>query len=158
MRSTAPIQVCAGLSGGVEAAVHAAREIFEDSTTEALILVDAENAFNSLNRQAALNNMQVICPELATYLLNTYREPARLFIESSEESIWSEEGTTQGDPPAMGFYACGTMPIVLSATGNVENDTVRQIWYADDSAAGGKLHGVKSWWENLCKIGPLLGF
>ena len=69
--------------------MHAARELFEDPDTDALILVDAENAFNALNREAALNNINVICPELATYLLNTYREPARLFISGSDKSILS---------------------------------------------------------------------
>ena len=39
--ATAPTQVCSGLSGGVEAAIHAVRRIFEDEDTEAIILVDA---------------------------------------------------------------------------------------------------------------------
>ena len=57
VKATAPIQVCAGLSGGVEAAVHGLRKIFEDEDTEAIILVDADNAFNRLNRAAALHNI-----------------------------------------------------------------------------------------------------
>ena len=142
----------------MEAAVHAAREVFNESSSEALILVDAENAFNALNREAALNNINVICPELATYLLNTYREPAQLFISGSDEVILSEAGTTQGDPPAMGFYACGTMPIVLSGGTIVDNECVKQIWYADDSAAGGELNAIRSWWDNLCQTGPLFGY
>ena len=56
----------------------------------------------------------MIRPELAKYLLNTHREPALLFIPRSDEVVLSEAGTTQGNPPAMGFYACGTMLIVLS--------------------------------------------
>ncbi len=56
--STAPIQVCGGLKGGVEAAIHALRRIYNDDETECVLLVDAENAFNSLNRQAAINNLQ----------------------------------------------------------------------------------------------------
>ena len=44
------------------AAVHAARELFEDEKTEALILVDAENAFNALNIRAVLNNIRIVCP------------------------------------------------------------------------------------------------
>ena len=153
--ATAPIQVCAGLQGGVEAAVHAARDCFEDPETEAIILVDAENAFNLLNREAALNNMYIVCPEVATYIMNTYRMPARLFIAGGDEHLFSEEGTTQGDPPAMGFYACGTIPLIDS--GNIERK-VTQIWYADDSAAGGKLEEMRKWWDNLCIKGPLFGY
>ena len=96
--ATAPIQVsCAGLPGGVEAAVHAVRDIFNNQETEAIILVDANNAFNSLNREAALSNIRVVCPELATYAINSYREPARLFIARSAMEILREEGATQRD-------------------------------------------------------------
>ena len=153
--ATAPIQVCAGLQGGVEAAVHAATDCFEDPETEAIILVDAENAFNLLNREAAINNMYIVCPEVATYIMNTYRMPARLFIAGEDENLFSEEGTTQGDPPAMGFYACGTIPLIDA--GNIERK-VTQIWYADDSAAGGKLEEMRKWWDNLCIKGPLFGY
>ena len=47
INSTAPIQVCGGLPGGVEAAIHSVRRIFNDPNTEAILLVDADNAFNS---------------------------------------------------------------------------------------------------------------
>ena len=49
-----PLQVCAGHLAGCEAAVHAMRQVFDASDTNAIILVDASNAFNSLNWQAAL--------------------------------------------------------------------------------------------------------
>ena len=96
LTSTAPIQVCGGLHGGVEAAIHAMRRIYEDPETEAVLLIDAENAFNSLNREAALKNLQITCPEFSKYVLNTYRQPAELYIPNSEEIIYSQEGTTQG--------------------------------------------------------------
>ena len=58
VKSTSPIQVCGGLAGGVEAAIHAVRRLYDDEDTEAILMVDAENAFNSLNREAAMNNLQ----------------------------------------------------------------------------------------------------
>ena len=45
-------------------------------------------------------------------LINTYRMPSRLFIIGGGE-IKSNEGTTQGDPLAMQFYALGTNPIAI---------------------------------------------
>ena len=48
------LQVCAGHQAGSEAAVHAMRSVFEDASSEAVLLVDASNAFNSLNRKVAL--------------------------------------------------------------------------------------------------------
>ena len=71
IESTAPIQVCAGLESGVEAAVHAARELFESDDCECILLIDASNAFNSLNRKAALNNVKYTCPDFEMYLNNT---------------------------------------------------------------------------------------
>ena len=52
-------QVCAGQKSGGEAAIDAMRNIFEADETDAALLVDASNAFNSLNRAAALNNMPI---------------------------------------------------------------------------------------------------
>ena len=60
-----PLQLCAGHKSGCESAVHAMRQVFESSETEAVILVDATNAFNSLNRQAALLNIRHLCPPLS---------------------------------------------------------------------------------------------
>ena len=61
-------QVCAGQKSGGEAAVHAMHSIFQADETDAALLVDASNAFNSLNRAAALNDIRVLCPLSATYV------------------------------------------------------------------------------------------
>ncbi|CAH3183141.1 unnamed protein product [Porites lobata] len=84
------LQVCAGHKSGSEAAIHAMRELFEHDNSDAVLLIDASNAFNSLNRAAALHNIRVLCPSIATYAINTYREPARLFINSARHSPFLE--------------------------------------------------------------------
>ena len=109
VNATAPIQICTGVPGGVEAAVHAVREMYNDPDTQAVLLVDAANAFNALNRNAALHNIGLICPELSTYMINTYRSPAKLYITGTDSPILSQEGTTQGDVPAMAIYSGSTM-------------------------------------------------
>ena len=76
--------------------------MYSESTTEALLLVDAENAFNSLNRETALRNVLHLCPSLGRILVNTYREKVSMFIDG--EVIHSLEGTTKGDPLAMAMY------------------------------------------------------
>ena len=98
-----PLQVCAGQDGGCEAAVHAMWSIFHDPATEGCLLVDASNAFNTLNRRAALHNISILCPPLSPILINTYRAPVRMIVVGSGE-IASTEGTTQGDPLAMAIY------------------------------------------------------
>ena len=90
------MQVCVGLEGGGEAAVHAMSGIFCNDT-EGIPLVDVANAFNNLNRKAALYNMNFICPTLATILTNPYQSPNWMFISVRDE-VLSSEGTTQGDP------------------------------------------------------------
>ena len=53
------LQMCGGQLSGAEAAVHATRSSFESKECEAALLVDATNAFNALNRQVALHNIDV---------------------------------------------------------------------------------------------------
>ena len=52
-KSAGSLQLCAGQPSGCESAVHALRHIFDDSSTQAALLVDASNAFNNLNRHFA---------------------------------------------------------------------------------------------------------
>ena len=78
-----------GQISGIEAAVHAVRAAFESEENEAVLLVDASNAFNSLNRQVALHNIRRFCPPLATIVINTYRAPTELFVDG--DTILSQE-------------------------------------------------------------------
>lgn len=50
------------LKSGAEAAIHAMHDILDASDTDAVLLFDASNAFNSLNRASALHNIAVLCP------------------------------------------------------------------------------------------------
>ena len=144
-------QLCGGQISGIEAAVHAVRSAFALDENEAVLLVDASNAFNSLNRLVALHNIHRICPPLSTILINTYRAPTELFVHG--DTILSQEGTTQGDPLAMPMYALATIPLIKKLAGNH-----RQIWYADDAAAVGKIVDLREWWGRLSTLGPSFGY
>ena len=111
-------------------------KFFADEDTEAIILVDASNAFNCLNRQVTLLNCETICHDLSHILINTYRNNSQLFVDG--HFILSKEGTTQGDPLAMAMYAIGTQPLIRRLDG-----IAKQVWYADDSAAGSSLERLK---------------
>ena len=54
------LQTCAGQNTGAEAAVHAMKNLFEKEDTEAVLLVDADNAFNRINCQAAQCSLSII--------------------------------------------------------------------------------------------------
>ena len=48
------IQLCAGQDCGIEAGIHAMQQAFELDDTEGILMADASNAFNRLNRQTCL--------------------------------------------------------------------------------------------------------
>ena len=152
-RVAGTVQLCAGQPMRLEAAIHAMTRIFDEDSCEAILMVDASNAFNCLNRNAALHNAEQLCPALATLLKNTYGRAADLFVDG--EVMKSEEGVTQGDPLAMSMYAIGTVPLI---TALAKNGQTKQIWYADDASDGGKLEKIKIWWEQLVANGPAYGY
>ena len=57
--TTGTKQLCTGQIAGVEIATHAAHYSFEHEDTEAVLLIDARNAFNSLNRKVAVHNVHL---------------------------------------------------------------------------------------------------
>ena len=54
--------------------------------------------------------------------------------------LTSQEGTTQGDPLAMPWYSMNTTTLI-NFLRNREH-VVKQVWLADDAAAGGRLEGL----------------
>ena len=150
-QATGALQVCAGQQAGCEAAIHAMRQIFEHPLMEAVLMVDASNAFNSLNRQVALQNILHICPSIASAIINSYRSDSYLFI--GEEIMHSSEGTTQGDPLAMAMYAIASLPLIRQLK---EASSANQVWFADDATAGGQLQQLKQWWEVLERLAMTL--
>ena len=84
------LQLSAGLDAGVEAVVHT-MHIFSEENTEAVLLINVENVFNSINPKVMLHNMKFPCPIISTYIHN-YVTPARLFIFGGDK-ILSKEGT-----------------------------------------------------------------
>lgn len=159
-RAAGNLQVCAGQQAGGEAAIHAMREIFALDDCEAVLLVDAKNAFNSMNRKTMLHNIKVKCPSIAPYVENTYSEPSNLYINSDKNNsvitLKSREGTTQGDPVAMAMYAIGLT--VLQEEISFEKTNVRQVAYADDLTGAGKLTDLKKWWGLVTENGPIIGY
>ena len=152
MQAAGPLQLCAGHEAGAEAAVHAMRVIFEDANTDGILFVDASNAFNNLNRSVALINIQYVCPPIATIIINCYRQNAELFVGGS--TLFSREGTTQGDPLAMAMFALATVPLIRA----VATQGTSQTWFADDTASGGKFRAMRVWWDALSAIGPKYGY
>ena len=66
----------------------------------------------------------------------------------------SKEGTMQGDPQAMAAYAIDILPLIQS----LSNESTKQVWYADDSAACEDLTNLRFWWDHLVKVGTNYGY
>ena len=104
------MQLYLGQKCSIEHAKHSLRHSFDDPENEAILITDAKNAFNVLNRQTALENVKALCPSLHVDLKNSYSHPSHLFIGKS--TILSQEGTTQCDLHAMAIYGIAILPLI----------------------------------------------
>ena len=147
--------VCAGQHAGAEAAIHAMRELYDDKECEAVLLVDASNACNTLNRKTVMHNNDILCPTLATFVQNTYRQPAHLIL-SDGSTMTSEEGTTRGDPMVMAMYALDF--VALQEKIGLKNTEAKHVAYADDLIGAGNIKALRKWWDNITQHGPPLGY
>ena len=69
--SSGLVQVCTKQKSRSETAVHAMNTLFQHEEANAVLLVDASNAFNTINQAAAVHNIRGLCPALATFAINT---------------------------------------------------------------------------------------
>ena len=51
-------------------------------------------------------------------------------------------------------WSIGVLPLIK----HLDSIKTQQVWYADDSAAGGDLEDLKRWWDELCDLGPRFGY
>ena len=72
--SVGDLQLCGGQKSDCEAAVHATRILFKESNCDGILLVDADNVFNRINRRVMMHNVQIICPEIATFIGQPIRQ------------------------------------------------------------------------------------
>ena len=147
--SVGALQLCAGHPVGVEAAIHAMRDFLNDDSSDGILLIDADNAFNRINRSVALWNVQFTCPAMKHVLINFYRSPTRIFMNG----LLSQEGTTQGCPLAMAMYAIALVPLLKHLL-----PMCKQVWFADDATGCDKFETMRAWFDELVLIGPLYGY
>ena len=98
-----------------------------------------------------MQNLPILCPELAIFINNCYATPARLFISGGQE-IKSAEGTTQGDPTAMAMYAISILPLLETKS------KAKKIAFADDFGGVGTIEFLREWWDSITELGPYIGY
>ena len=160
IKCTGMLQVCAGQEAGIRAAIHSMNMMYEDENTDAILLVDASNAFSSLYGQSFLHNISYLCPLIVIFVKNCYSTPSRLFIVGGRE-VTSREGTTQGDPVSMAIYGIGVTAltnILIAILSNEYTTNVNIMAYADELSAAGNLQDLRRWWSALTEIGPKFSY
>ena len=68
MHDAGSLQVFAGQENGAGATFRAMYNIYNNKHSKAVLLVEAENAFNSINRNVMIRNIFVVCPAISTYV------------------------------------------------------------------------------------------
>ena len=121
-------------------------KIFEEESTEAVLLVDEENAFNLINRNVFLHNISIWSPAVSPFVRNCYSTPARLFVIHSSELKYNE-GTTQGDHVVMAIYALDItlLKMMMVELVSIKCDDMEIVAFTHDFDAAGKLKSPLQW-------------
>ena len=152
--SVGSLQLCAGQPVGVESAIHTMRNFLDDDSSDGILLIDADNAFNRVNRKVALWNVQFTCPVMKHVLINFYRSPTRIFMKGEGGfELLSQEGTTQGCPLAMAMYAIALAPFQKRLI-----HLCNQVWFADDASGCDTFVKMRMWFDELVALGPQYGY
>jgi hypothetical protein len=127
---------------GCEAAIHTTRTFVNNDQNRGKVLLklDFKNAFNSVERDCILKEVQCHTPLLYPYLYQCYRNPSTLFF--GNHLISSSVGAQQGDPCGPMIFSLDIQPIILSL------DSQLNIWYLHD----GTLPSLKSCVERILNL------
>ena len=94
------LQVCAGQDAGTETAIHAMFDLYQQNEVEVVLLINAENTFNSIKTKAMLHNISI-----STFISNCYLLPARLFAIGNKKNKIQRE-TQLKNPRGVGVGGC----------------------------------------------------
>ena len=102
----------------------AMRDLFCDDRTQAALLVDTSNAFNSVNHQAALHNISMLCSQ---------------YMWGAPTCYWSRGNflTWGYNSLAMSMHALAMVPLIKKLNSTVSGAS--QVWFADDATAIGPV-------------------
>ncbi|CAE1263915.1 unnamed protein product [Acanthosepion pharaonis] len=143
-----PVQLGVGIQGGCEAAVHATRSFFENTShapPRILLKLDMKNAFNSIRRDHALEVCHQRTPSIFKLAHLSYSHPSMLI--ASHNIISSATVIQQGDPLGPLLFAMAIDGVARSIA------SLFNIWYLDDATLGGPIEAVAA---DLRRVIPAL--
>lgn len=149
-----PIQLGVSIPQATEIIAHAVQAWYQHpKPDEALLLIDFENAYNSLDRQAMVNAVCADAPEFARYAAFCYGSPVPLVGDGFR--IRSEEGTQQGDVCGPLFFSL-TLNRVLRECGENEPGYWSRA-YLDDVNACGREEKLLHYFDKIVEMAPSIG-
>lgn len=130
-----PFQLGISFSNAAEIISHSVESIRLNNPSYDIAQLDMHNAFNSINRQATLNECLKTFPMLFPYFNAMYCDESKLLVRSSDGSgkytaLTSSEGSRQGDTLGSLFFCIGALPLLKSIM-NVLDES-RLFAYIDD--------------------------
>ena len=147
-----PHQLGVGCRGGCEAIHQAVREALAKHPSKAVLQLDLINAFNTVDREAALQEIAKTFPEALAWVSSCYGQPSLLLF--GQFSILSETGLHQGDPLAPLIFALVLQPIV---------EMIQQLspdlnaWFLDDGTLVADEEVLQESVDTILREGPAKG-
>lgn len=122
-----------------------------------MLIVNSSNAFSNISREAMIH-IKIKCITCGRYVVNTYKEPAKVMISSQADQtlgnpkvMQSTEGTTQDH----GNVRHGNDE--APRYNRHENTNMKKVAYAYDLTGGGKIAHLKHWSGLVLTYGPKVG-
>ena len=114
----APLQCAVGVPAGGEKLFKAAQTFLEaapEGEERVLLALDAQNAFNTMDRQKMMDELAATFPQLLDFFWQFYGQPAQLWYRLNDgtvHTIWSQEATQQGDAGSPLLFCLTLQPVL----------------------------------------------
>ena len=142
--------ICAGLETGLEAVIYAMYVVFQQDKTEAVLLVDADNVFNSINSSTILHNISITCRLITTFIANCYMEPARLsVVENHEKKIKRRCNTRKRNSNGSLCSRYQSFNHFLGDFIFINEHRSKVVEFADNFTVAEKASEIKAYWDIL---------
>ena len=154
----APHQLGVGVKGGCEALIHAANKILSDDSipleNKWVLQVDMENAFNSISREAMLEETRHYCPKLSAWVEYCYGNSSHLFFGAHR--LCSSTGPQQGDPLASLLFSL-VLHAFIESINEICHNLLLNAWILDDGIIIGPREDLQRVFDLLTTSGPEVG-
>ena len=154
--SLTPLQLGVCVKGGCEAIIHAASHLMSSSSINLrwTLLLDFNNAFNRINREAMFGEFCRRIPSLSAWMESCYA--GQPFLLLGTDSIRSCCGVQQGDPLGPLGFALTLHPLIEKIKAEVPSLSLN-AWYLDDGTLMGSPEDLAAALRIVERDGPSLG-